>query len=1045
MIDTASDLDTRAQISHTPRAGGAAAVADESRTARTHERPSRLPVTLYRVQLHHGFTFDDASALAPYLAQLGVTDLYASPILAAARGSTHGYDISDHGALNPELGGEAAHARLSRTLAEHGLGHLLDIVPNHMAADPERNVWWRDVLENGPSSLYARYFDVDWTPVKPELTDKVLLPILGDQYGAVLERGELRLGFAHGALVLTAYGDRHLPMNPRASVVVLRHDIDRLRERHGEDDPHVREFLSILTSQQNLPPAGERDPDKVAERHREQEVARDRLARLVEASPAVRAHIDAAVAAWNGVTGDPRSFDRLHALLDAQCYRLAYWRTASDEINYRRFFDVNDLAGIRMEDDAVFDATHALVLRLVADGRVTGLRIDHPDGLYDPIAYAERLQDRVRQIHAAASAGAGPRFVQGSGTESALATQQRPLYIAIEKILSAHESLPDPWAVYGTTTYGFLNAVNGLFVDGTNAKSMRRIYARLTGRGDSFATLMYQCKKLIILSSLASEMNVLSHALNDLSESSRTSRDFTLNGLRKALMEVIASFPVYRTYVNARGASDADRAVIRLAIARAKRRNPAMERSIFDFIERVLIPPGPLDESPSEERTERERRLAFAMRFQQYTGPVHAKGVEDTAFYRYHPLVSLNEVGGDPERFGRSAAEFHDANRTRLTHWPYEMIGTATHDTKRGEDARARIDVLSEMPDEWRRAVGRWMRANASARTTIDGEHAPDRNDEYLYYQALIGAWPAEPLDAPVPAAAPEDFVERVQRYMLKAIKEAKIHSSWVNEHQPYEQALVNFVSRTLRGASARGFLQAFLPFQRRVARLGALNSLGQLALKLCSPGVVDLYQGTELWDLNLVDPDNRRPVDFDLRRAALEDLSHLASGDAAVEARETAVAHLLDTWTDGRIKLLLTMALLRLRREQPDLFLDGDYLPLPGADAPSDHHLVAFARQLGPRAIIVMAPRFTSQLAPAASGDASGAHGTDTAPRWPVGFEPWRTMRVQLPESLAGRTFTHLLTGAAVRPLLAGREVSLPAADVFKWFPLAVLIAHES
>jgi (1->4)-alpha-D-glucan 1-alpha-D-glucosylmutase len=1093
MIDTASDLETQEQIGHTARAdtaraGGAIAAAEDARPARTHERPSRLPVTLYRVQLHQGFTFDDARALVPYLAQLGVTDLYASPILTAARGSTHGYDISDHGALNPELGGDAAHARLSRTLADHRLGHLLDIVPNHMAADPVRNVWWRDVLENGPSSPYARYFDVDWTPVKPELTDKVLLPILGDQYGAVLERGELRLGFEQGALTLTAYGDRQLPTNPQQSVALLRHDLERLREQHGDDDAHVREFLSILTALQNLPPAGERDPDKVAERHREKEVARDRLARLVEASPAVRAHIDTAIAAWNGVPGDPRSFDRLHALLEAQCYRLAYWRTASDEINYRRFFDVNDLAGIRMEDEAVFDATHALVLRLVAEGRVTGLRVDHPDGLYDPIAYAERLQDRVRQIHGASASPGGPGFASGAESETALATQRRPLYIAIEKILSAHESLPDPWPVYGTTTYSFLNAVNGLFVDTTNAKSMRRIYARLTGRNDSFATLMYQGKKLIILTSLASEMNVLSHALNDLSESSRTSRDFTLNGLRKALMEVIACFPVYRTYVSARGASDADRAVIRLAVARAKRRNPAMERSIFDFIERVLLPPAPLGDAPEEERADRgpwaegpsdsrsslaepgtecvaervgfQRRLAFAMRFQQYTGPVHAKGVEDTAFYRYHPLVSLNEVGGDPERFGLTATEFHDANRARLTHWPYEMIGTATHDTKRGEDARARIDVLSEMPDEWRHAVGRWMRTNASARTTIDGEHAPDRNDEYLYYQALIGAWPAEPLDAPIPAGVPEEFVDRLQRYMQKAIKEAKIHSSWVNEHQPYEQALANFVSRTLRGASARGFLQAFLPFQRRVARLGALNSLGQLALKLCSPGVVDLYQGTELWDLTLVDPDNRRPVDFDLRRTALEDLSHIVSDDATVDARETAVAHLLDTWTDGRIKLLLTMALLRQRREQPDLFLDGDYLPLPGADAPSDRHLVAFARQLGSRAIIVMAPRFTSQLAPAAAADtgggsahdaqrADGTHAADgtgngRAQRWPVGFDPWRTMRVQLPESLAGRTFTHLLTGASVRPLVTGREASLPAADVFKSFPLAVLIAHE-
>lgn len=1042
------------------------------------ERPSRRPVTLYRVQLHHGFTFDDAAALAPYLAQLGVTDLYTSPSLKARPDSTHGYDISDHGALSPELGGEDGHVRLAQALEARGLGHLLDIVPNHMSADAERNLWWRDVLENGPSSLYARYFDVDWTPIKPELTDKVLLPILGDQYGAVLERGELRVGFDAGALVLS-YFERRLPVNPRQAVMLFRHDIDRLREQHGDDDPHVREFLSILTALQNLPAASERDPDKVAERHREKEVARDRLAKLADASPVVRAHVEKAIRVWNGVPGDAHSFDRLHTLLDAQCYRLAYWRTASDEINYRRFFDVNELAGIRMEEPAVFDATHALVLRLVADGVITGLRVDHPDGLYDPIAYVDRLQARVQQVHAEqAESAATP---EARARHAALARQRRPLYVAIEKIISAEERLPDAWGVYGATTYGFLNDVNGLFVDGSNAKSMRRIHARLTGRSDSFAQLMYQGKKLIILTSLASEMNVLSHALNELSEGDRRSRDFTLNGLRKALMEVIACFPVYRTYVSARGASDADRHVIQLAVSRAKRRNPAMERSIFDFIEEVLLPEteaeaearaveiaataavavasaavaGTGDPAANSEtiaaardaaaldaaaktiaaqaQIARRRRLAFAMRFQQYTGPVHAKGVEDTAFYRYNVLVSLNEVGGDPERFGRTPATFHEANRARLAHWPFEMIGTATHDTKRGEDARARIDVLSEMPDEWRRAVGRWMRINSGARAMLEGEHAPDRNDEYLYYQALVGAWPAEALDAPEPAEAPAALVARMQRYMLKAIKEAKLHSSWVNENQPYEAVLHRFVDRTLRGATARNFLRAFVPFQRQVARLGALNSLAQLALKIGSPGVVDRYQGTELWDLSLVDPDNRQPVDYEQRRAMLEDLGDLLANDSADStARETAARHLLDTWPDGRIKLFLTTLLLRMRAADPDLFLEGDYVPLPGADTQSDRHLVAFARQLGTRMVIVVAPRFTSGLMPGADG-------------WPVGFDTWRTLRVTLPDTLATRTFRHAITGAAVRPLVSSREVCLPAADLFKTFPLAILVSHES
>lgn len=990
-------------------------------TATARERPSRTPVNLYRVQLHHGFTFDDARGTVPYLAALGVTDLYASPFLTAGRGSTHGYDIADHGRLNEELGGEARYDALAQTLAARDLGFVLDIVPNHMGVDPSRNHWWRDVLENGPSSIYARFFDIDWTPVKAELTDKVLLPILSDQYGLVLERGELRLGFRDGAATLTctSCGGRELPLNPRKAVPLLKHDIDRLRERFGDDDPNLREFLSILTSLQNLPPATERDADKMIERHREKEVARERLARLVDAAPAIREHIDAAMAAWNGQPGDPRSFDRLHGLLEEQNYRLAYWRTASDEINYRRFFDVNDLAGIRMEDPVVFEATHGVILRLIADGKVTGLRVDHPDGLYDPIDYVSRLQAHVRRLLAERS---GERVPRGG---------RRPFYVAIEKILSADEELPAPWAVHGTTTYAFLNEVNGLFIDARNGASLKRIYGRMTGHRESFAQLVYQCKKVMILSAMASEMNVLAHALNDISESQRTSRDFTLNGLRRALTEVVACFPVYRTYVSARGASDADRRVIDIAVARARRRNPAMPSSIFEFIKDVMLPRDPLDDATPDATADRERRLAFAMKVQQYTGPVHAKGVEDTAFYRYNVLVSLNEVGGDPERFGRSPAEFHAGNRRRLERWPLEMIGTATHDTKRGEDVRARINVISEMPDAWRRIVGRWLRLNGSTRAKVEGEHAPDRNDEYLFYQTLIGTWPAEPLDAPVPQVAPDDYVERVQAYMRKAIKEAKSHTSWINENRPYEQALEAFVDATLRGAAAPAFLQTFVPFQRRVARFGAINSLAQLALKMTSPGVVDLYQGTELWDFHLVDPDNRGPVDYAARQAVLDTLPDNDASDAF----EAGVGELFTNWTDGRVKMFVTTRLLHARRTLSELWIDGEYLPLRGGDAQSDRHLVAFARRLGSRLAIVVVPRFVSELLPSPD-------------HWPpVGFETWKTLHVTLPAELASETpagFTNVLTGTAVRPLVSNGSAVLPAADLFRTLPIAVLLGGE-
>ncbi len=977
--------------------------------ARRHERPSRVPVTLYRVQFNAGFTFEQAQALMPYWSALGITDLYSSPLLAASRGSTHGYDITDHERINPDLGGDAAYATFTQALAAHHFGLLLDIVPNHMGANPEHNRWWRDVLENGPSSLYARFFDIDWTPVKPRLTDKVLLPILGDQYGLVLERGELRIGFEQGALFVT-YFDRRLPLDPSRSTVVYKRAADRLREQLGEEDPHLREFLSILTALQNLPPSDTRDPEKMAERNREKEVTRERLKRLCEASPAVLQEIQAAITACNGTPGDPKSFDCLHKMLEVQNYRLAYWRTASDEINYRRFFDVNDLAGIHMEDPVVFEATHKLIFQFIADGVVTGLRLDHPDGLYDPLEYVARLQGHAGELLA-------QRGVKA-------ASERRPFYIAIEKILSAKEELPEPWAVYGTTTYSFLNEVNGLFVDTRQAQSMRRIYSRITGRRESFGTLLYQCKRLIMTTSMSSEMNVLSSELNEISESDRRARDFTLNGLRRALMEVIASFPVYRTYVSERGASDTDRLIVRLAIARARRRNPAMESSIFDFIQSVLLPPGPLDEASEEDRPERARRLVFAMKFQQYTGPVHAKGVEDTAFYRYNVLVSLNEVGGDPERFGRTPGDFHETNKRRLERWPFEMIGTATHDTKRGEDVRARINVLSEMPDDWRRAVARWMRINASSRTSVENEHAPDRNDEYLYYQTLIGTWPAEPIDAPIPHEAPQEYVERVQAYMRKAIKEAKTHSSWVNENQPYEKALNAFVDATLRGPAARVFLVSFLPLQRRIARFGAINSLAQLVLKFTSPGVVDIYQGTELWDLHLVDPDNRQPVDYEQRQAWLNDVHHWQPED------------LLTHWCDGRIKLFVTATLARLRREMADLFLEGDYLPLRGLDDDSNRHLVGFARQLGTRVAITVVPRFTSELV---------VDQADQQSRWPLDFGAWKTMAVELPDNLRVATLRNVLTGADERPLVTNKGRQLAAAQVFSRLPVAVLIGETT
>ncbi len=945
--------------------------------------PFRRPVSTYRLQLHGGFGFDAARRLVPYLSALGVTECYSSPHFKANPGSLHGYDICDHNALNPELGSEADYAAFCDALQAGGLGHIMDIVPNHMAADPLSNPWWRDVLENGPSSPFADFFDIDWQPVKDELYGKVLLPVLGDQYGRALERGELQLVLVDGALRLR-YFERDLPINPRQSPRVLRLHLDRLEAELG-GDPALREYLSILTALENLPPYTEREPARMVERQREKEVARDRLARLVTEVPAIARHIEAIVAEVNGRPGEPDSFDLLHGLLEHQAYRLAYWRTAFDEINYRRFFDVNELVGLRMEHREVFDAAHGLVKRLVDEGRITGLRVDHPDGLSDPAEYLERLR----------------------------ALSPVPLYIVAEKILSPGETLSADWQVEGTTGYGWLHRVSGLLVDPRHVRKLRRIYTRLTGRTESFEEVAYRGRLTIMLTSMASELNVLAHALNRISEADRRSRDFTLSSCRRVLREIAACFPVYRTYVSARGASRFDREMIDAAISEARRRNPVMEDSIFDFLRDVLVPVADGREAADDPMT--HVRLAFAMNVQQFTAPVFAKGVEDTAFYRYHVLVSANDVGGHPGRPSVTPEEFHAATARQLAEWPLEMRATATHDAKRGEDARVRISAISEVPDEWRRSVAAWMRTNARNRTKLPGGWAPERNDEYFFYQALLGVWPAEPGLAPVPTVAPQEIVERMDRYMQKAAREAKVHTSWILEAPEYGRAVSHFVTRTLAGPTTARFLRSFVPFARRIAQVGVGSSLSQLVLKLAAPGVPDFYQGTELWDLSLVDPDNRRAVDFEARRVLLDELEPLLRRLAAGECAREEVKALFEGWPDGRIKLLATACGLRFRRAHADLVLDGAYVPL-SADGPAAWHLVAFARRGAAGTLIAVVPRLTMNLDP----------------------EAWAATALVLPPELEAGEYRHLLTGERLR-----REGDrLPLAAVFATLPVGLLFA---
>ncbi|HVB38978.1 MAG TPA: malto-oligosyltrehalose synthase [Vicinamibacterales bacterium] len=950
----------------------------------------RIPRATYRLQFNRAFTFRDAEQLVPYLHELGISDGYASSYLKAVPGSQHGYDVADPTMLNPELGGEEDYAAWVKALADRGMGHVLDIVPNHMGIAKSANPWWQDVLENGPSSPYAPYFDIDWHPVKPELENKVLLPILGDQYGTVLENQELQLGVRHGAFFLR-YHDRTLPVAPRSFSHILSYRLEALVAEAGEDDPAVQELQSILTAVRRLPERETQESELLAERTREKEVVKRRLDALMRDSPMVCDFVEQNVRLFNGTPGDPHSFDRLDALLSEQAYRLAHWRVASEEINYRRFFDINELASLRMEDPEVFDAVHRFLFSLIQRGAVTGLRVDHVDGLYDPGDYVRRLQGWAR-------------------AELDGATGDRPLFIVVEKILSPGEELPIDWPVYGTTGYDFAATADGLFVDGRNERAFDDLYAQTVRGRPAFDQLVYQSKKLIMSMSMASDINALGHQLNRFSEKNRHYRDFTQYSLTYAIREIIASFPVYRTYITGtERVRPRDRAYVHQAVTLAKRRNPAMTPLVFDFIADLLLREA--DYIPADERVEQRD---FIRKFQQLSSPVTAKGVEDTALYVYSRLVSLNEVGADPREFGRSPRAVHTWMADRLQQWPHALSATSTHDSKRSEDVRARIDALSEIPGTWKTAVNRWRTINRRHKAEVDGAPAPDRNDEYLLYQTLVGVWP---FGGPDGAEAWDRLGQRIDRYMLKAIKEAKVHTSWVNPNAGYEAAVSRFLTALLDRTRDNLFLTEFLVFQARVAEHGIYNSLGQLLLKIAAPGIPDFYQGAELWHLCLVDPDNRDPVDY-ARRA------QLLAGLRAPAARDALARELLDARTDGRIKLYVTQRGLACRAAHDELFREGEYLPLEPVGLRHDSAF-GFVRRRHDRHVIAVLPRLVATLVPDAS-------------RPPVGRDLWADTALRLPPGVSGR-FRNVFTDAVI-DIPAGDGAALEVGEVLKEFPVGML-----
>jgi len=968
----------------------------EVRTPRMQLPLASIPRATYRIQLNSDFRFDDVTALVPYLAALGVSHVYCSPYLRARPGSRHGYDIVDHRMLNPEIGSIADFERFVATLARHGMSHLCDVVPNHMAVMGADNLWWMDVMEHGPASAYAAFFDIDWTPQDPDLTGKVLVPVLGDPYGVALDRGEIRIVFEPATGGFAAYYFEHrFPLDPRTSVPLLEAGLTQLREE-GRDFVTGAALEPLVAGFSALPPRDEYARAPLGERDVVARELKMQLAAVVAKRPPLLRAIMHAVE-WINTAGDPASRDMLHELLEAQAFRLAFWRVASDEINYRRFFDINELAALRTEDARVFDATHGLVLDLAAEGVIGGLRIDHPDGLFDPAAYFARLQQRYRE-----------RVIERRGATTGAGAS---LYVVLEKIGAPHERLPEEWPVFGTTGYRFANVVNGVFVDARAKARLDRAWRAFVGEEAlALDAEVRRSRRTIMEGPLASELAVLALRALRIARADRRTRDFTHNALCEAIKDVVACFPVYRTYVDANGPSAQDRRYVDWAVARARRESRIADVTMFDFLHAALLGEPPPGASASE-----QSYRDFAMHAQQFTAPVAAKGIEDTAFYRFNRLVSLNEVGSDPEQFGLGVQGFHHASADRAAAWPHTMLATSTHDNKRSEDVRARIDVISEFPAAWRLTVRRWSRMNRSRKRMLNGVAAPSRNDEYLLYQILVGTFPAHDCDGDVLAG----YRERIDRYMVKAAREAKLHTSWLAVNRDYEDAVIDFVGALLRTSGENLFLTDLRTQAKTFAWFGMLNSVAMTLLKFASPGVPDIYQGTEILDDSLVDPDNRRPVDYALRQARLAELDALHSELASAGAAR--VRSLFGAPSDGRAKLWVIARTLALRRAHPELFAHGDYRAITATGARERKNVLS-ARRLANEGIIAAAGRLFASL----------GLGVGTPPV----ADAWRGTALDLSWLKSPVLAVSALTGESLP--IGGGEV--PLELLFEHFPGALL-----
>jgi (1->4)-alpha-D-glucan 1-alpha-D-glucosylmutase len=918
------------------------------------------PVATYRLQLDANFGFDQAAAIVPYLKALGISHLYASPFLKARAGSTHGYDVVDHNALNPELGGEPAFRRLVDALAQEDVGLILDFVPNHMGVNYADNAWWLDVLEWGPKSPHAASFDIDWNARVSGRTGRLLLPILGQSYGEALDHGEIELRYNADEGSFSAwYYEHRLPIQPRQYAGILR--------------------TVVAAAKADVSPPGRRLLELAAAFQRPGELTRNAAQQLKIALSGIEGGdvIEHGLAAFRPTAPGAPEVAKLHHLLERQHFRLAHWRLAATDLNYRRFFDISSLAGLRVEDAATFAAIHGLVGRLIARGALQGLRLDHIDGLYDPTQYCQRLQDFIRTRQPAGSA----------------------FYVVMEKILGEGEPPPQFPGVAGTTGYEWLNVISRLLLDGRGLAAVEELWYEVSGDDRAFDQILREAKRHVLEIILASEFSALARLLARIAAGHYHTRDCSADRLRAALGLFILHFPVYRTYVTSSGACPDDRTIIEQALTSARAQWIGSDAGIFDFLRETLtldlIARGRTCHSAA-----RARR--FALKVQQFTGPMMAKSLEDTAFYRYHRLIALNEVGGNPAAGPITVADFHRLMKVRHAKFPHGLTTTATHDTKRGEDARARLLCLSELPADWAQAVATWRTMNAALIDTSTPARTPSAAHEHMLYQALLGAW--------VLGGPDQSLIERMQAFAVKAAREGKEQTSWLDLNERYETGLKRFVHDILDREQSADFIESFGGLADRVALIGALNGLAQVALKGTMPGVPDFYQGTELWDLSLVDPDNRRPVDFRARARALQSLTKSANWPALAKA-----------WPDGRIKLALTARLLAVRRELAKIFINGDYQPLQvkGRDC---HEIVAFARGHDRDAVLVIAARLFNRV-------------TQCGRRWP---------------SPRGWDATVSVEGfSALQQLLTARQAppgpELAVAEVFDVLPVAVLRARQT